>query len=74
MIKAELSSNLRKMFYYRAGAIIIEDNHVYKSFGMDGAKEYLYWLPLGEMADIVLLPEFFKTRLHNLPLFLSYVS
>jgi len=41
---------------------------VCKSNGMDGAKEHLYWLPLNGMADVKLYPEFFKTRLHSLPL------
>ena len=40
---------------------------VCKSHGMDGAKEYLYWIPLNEMANTKLFPEFFKTRLYSLP-------
>ena len=40
---------------------------VCKSHGMDGAKESLHWLPLNEMAEMKLFPEFFKTRLHSLP-------
>jgi len=39
-----------------------------KSHGMNGAKEHLHWLPLNGMTDVKLYPEFFKTRLHNLPL------
>jgi len=38
-----------------------------KSHGMDGAKESLHWLPLNEIVGVKLFPEFFKTRLHNLP-------
>lgn len=41
---------------------------VCKSHGVDGAKEHLHWLPLNEMDDVHLYPEFFKNRLHNLPL------
>ena len=40
---------------------------VCKSHGMDGAKEYLYWIPLNEMSNTKLFPEFFKTRLNSLP-------
>ena len=47
---------------------------VCKSQGMDGAKEQLHWLPLGEMTDIKLFPEFFKTRLHSLPLGIEMIK
>ena len=41
---------------------------VCKSHGMDGAKEHLHWIQLNGMNDVKLYPEFFKTRLHSLPL------
>ena len=40
---------------------------VCKSYGLDGAKEHLFWLPIDALDDIKLFPEFFKKRLRNLP-------
>ena len=47
---------------------------VCKSRGMDGAKKHLHWLPLGEIAGAKLFPEFFKTRLHSLPLGIEMIK
>ena len=38
------------------------------SYGWYGDKESLHWLPIDELENIKLFPEFFKTRLNDLPL------
>lgn len=38
-------------------------NFVCNSFGEQGAKEHLHWLPIVDLDKIHLFPEFFKTRL-----------
>lgn len=38
-------------------------NFVCNSYGEQGAKEHLHWLPLGELDEFYLFPEFFKTKL-----------
>jgi ADP-ribose pyrophosphatase YjhB (NUDIX family) len=44
-----------------------KDGLVCKSHGMDGAKEHLHWLPIDSLDNVKLFPEFFKTRLYQLP-------
>jgi len=36
------------------------------SFGMGGEKESLHWLPIGELTNYHMYPEFFKTELREL--------
>ena len=36
---------------------------VCKSFGDQGAKEHLHWLPIEDLDNYHLYPEFFKTKL-----------
>jgi ADP-ribose pyrophosphatase YjhB (NUDIX family) len=38
-------------------------NFVCKSFGDQGAKEHLHWLPIEDLNSYHLYPEFFKTKL-----------
>ncbi|KOA19708.1 dihydroneopterin triphosphate pyrophosphatase [Clostridium homopropionicum DSM 5847] len=40
-------------------------NFVCKSFGEQGAKEHLHWLPIDNLEQYHLFPEFFKTKLLN---------
>lgn len=40
-------------------------NTICMSFTEDGAKEELQWIPLDEIADTYLYPEFFKEKLFN---------
>ncbi|MCL2576166.1 MAG: NUDIX domain-containing protein [Defluviitaleaceae bacterium] len=46
---------------------------VCKSVGMDGAKESLHWLPVGELGEYVMYPKFFCDRILDLPLAVEYV-
>jgi len=38
-----------------------------QSYGMDGGKEEMVWLPLDQLADKHLYPSFFKTHLQAIP-------
>ena len=54
------------------GAIIIQNNNininniVCNSNGADGGNESLHWLPIDNLSDYPVFPEFYKTELHNL--------
>jgi ADP-ribose pyrophosphatase YjhB (NUDIX family) len=41
-------------------------NFICKSYGEQGAKEHLYWLPIEDLNTYHLYPEFFKTKLSKI--------